>query len=218
MRWTATLGLALVSACSFAYSRPPITPSTHDRSCAKNHARVDVIAGASLVGGGVVLGAIALSDQYQTDVTMLLGGLAAAGVGAVFLASSADGFADIDKCEQELLAVQPTQPEPHAPAVVHAAPPIMVRTCDQRRHDMYTRAVTGADQAQRVRLLKELPSCSERAERERAWGLTRMASLDAAAGNCESTQTLVREVYELDVVLHDVVLMSDIEVKHCLTR
>lgn len=103
---------------------------------------------------------------------------------------------------------------PAEPLHPTAAP--IATTCEQRRLDMYSRAITGADDAQRVELLTALPSCEERTERERAWALTRMATLDAGAGRCQDIEQIVREVYDLDVVLHDVVLMADIPVKSCL--
>ena len=43
-----------------------------------------------------------------------------------------------------------------------------------------------------------------------------MASLDAGAGHCDEIPAIARQVQNLDVVLHDVVLLGDIEIKNCL--
>lgn len=213
---TGLLGLVLVSACSFAHTRTPITASTPNPSCSNNRARVDAIVGTSLLVGGLLVGSVIAADSEDPLENLLLG-TAIAGTGAAFLASAVHGWRDDERCERELVAAQ-ANPFQEGGEPLHAEAATADMTCEQRRLDMYTRAVTGADHVQRVRLLTQLPSCEERTERERAWVLTRMASLDASAGRCDNIEAIARQVYELDVVLHDVVMMGDIEIKHCLIR
>jgi hypothetical protein len=186
--------------------RQPVTAATR---CSMQHVVADTVIGAGLIG------AAAGSIPYvaETDSTTATIAVASTLVvaGAVFLVSSGRGFAATERCHREVLAATPAAP-------LHFVESTAPRTCVQRRLDMYSRAITGADPEQRSRLLATLPACDEEPERERAWELTRTASLAAAAGECDDIERMARQVYDLDVPLHDVVLLSDIEVKHCLQR
>ncbi len=203
--------LIVGTGCSLTYPRAPITAQTKNPSCVSSRPAVDTAAGVSLGIPAVLAGAYGVADS---DSKALLGGGVLAVVSAVFFVSARAGFRDSERCEEELLALHRTQ-EP-----LHATPaaPAVALTCEQRRLDMYSRAVTGADPDQRQTLLLSLPSCGEGSDRERAWVLTRMAALDAGAGKCDGIENVAREIYQLDIVLHDVVLMGDIEVKHCLQQ
>jgi hypothetical protein len=207
-----TVGLiTTLSACSLTHSRPPLTTASQSqqRSCATYRPQVDSAAGAAFIVGGIA--GAALIDDVPTSLAV---GAIVLGVGASFVASAVVGTRAESRCEREVIALTP----PDRDEPLHAALPasMNVMTCEQRRLDMYSRAVTGADPDQRVRLLTELPSCDEPTQRERAWVLTRMAALDAGAGRCDGIQDIAHQVFDLDVALHDVVLMSDVEVKHCL--
>jgi hypothetical protein len=169
------------------------------------------LIGASLGGTGFAI----VNDSHDGTLAIMGASVALLGSGIAFLASGRDGFRDHDACNRELLAMQsPNEPEP-LHVVVKQAPV----SCEQQRLDMYTRAVTGADDVQRAQLLADLPTCaSESASREKAWMLTKNASLAASAGKCDEVEPLARQIYDLDVALHDVVMLSDIEIKFCLSR
>lgn len=205
------LVLVAVSGCSYAFPRAPVTAASQRSSCTSSRAVADTAIGAGLIGTGVGVGAIVPFFGAAEDSTLpMVAGTALAVAGVVYLVSAHHGFRERQVCEAEVVALE------HQAEPMHAEPPKVALTCEQRRLDMYSRAVTGADEVQRKRLLLALPACGEPVVRERAWALTRMASLDALAGRCDGIEQIAREVFDLDVVLHDVVLMGDIEVKHCL--
>jgi len=210
-RVVAAAALIAATGCSLVYPRAPITAQTKNPSCVSTRPAVDTAAGVSFGIPAVFAGAYGVADGNSTA---LAGGGLLAVASALFFVSARSGFRDSERCEEELLAVHRTHEPPHTaePAVAVAL------TCEQRRLDMYSRAVTGADPQQRQGLLLALPSCAEGSARERAWVLTRMAALDAGAGKCEGIENVAREIYQLDIVLHDVVLLGDIEVKHCLEQ
>jgi hypothetical protein len=203
----ASVALLLVTGCSYALPRAPITTQTKKPSCVSTRPAIDTAAGVTFAIPAVLAGTYGLADGDSTALTA--GGVLAV-ASALFFVSAVHGFRDSERCEEELIASRPSPP-------LHVAQPMAVAlTCEQRRLDMYSRAVTGADHEQRQQLLMTLPSCEENSDRERAWALTRMAALDAGAGKCDGIEGVAREIYRLDIVLHDVVLMGDIEVKHCL--
>lgn len=200
--------LVILTACSYSYSRPPITAQTKNPSCRAVRPAIDTAAAVSLGTAGGLVGLYGIAEEENAPVML---GVALLVGSALFAVSAGHGFSDGERCERELLATFAAPPPP-----LHVEEPAVALTCEQRRLDMYSRAVTGADATQRVKLLTTLPACEEGTSRERAWTLTRLAALDASAGKCEDIESIARQVYELDIVLHDVVLMGDIEIKHCL--
>lgn len=115
-------------------------------------------------------------------------------------------------------------PEPAAPEL--AARTIVPRTCEQRRIDQYSRALT-VDPSRRFELLWSLPVCEpaisaspdQRARtrtREQAWRLTKAAALAAGRKSCGPVQELVGEIRALDVTHHDVVVLGDPAIRACL--
>lgn len=208
MQRLATVAV-LVAGCSWSTSSTlhPTVASSSQATCKRTAPVADVAIGAGLLGSS--LGTLALASQDPARMLTISGLLI--GTGIAFLASAHDGYEQHDACTAELLASYQQQ-EPLHVAVV-AAP-----SCEQRRLDMYSRAVTGADPDQRARLLQALPTCDGTATREHAWALTRTAALAAGAGHCDDVESIAREVYVADIALHDVVLMADVEIKYCLSR
>jgi hypothetical protein len=210
-RVVAAASLIVATGCSLTLRRAPITAQTKNPSCVSSRPAVDTAAGVSFGIPAVLAATYGVADG---DSKALAGGGVLAVASALFFVSAHYGFRDSERCEAELLATRPTQ----APLHASEPAPAVALTCEQRRLDMYSRAVTGADPQQRQSLLLSLPSCAEGTDRERAWVLTRMAALDAGAGKCDGIENVAREIYQPDIVLHDVVLMGDIEVKHCLEQ
>jgi hypothetical protein len=200
----------LLAGCSWSSSstlHPTVTSSSPRGTCKRTAPVADLAIGAGLLGAS--LGTLSLASQDPVPMLTISGLLI--GTGIAFLASAQDGYEQHDACSAELLASY--QPQEPVHLAVVAAP-----SCEQRRLDMYSRAVTGADPDQRARLLHALPACDGTASREHAWELTKTAALAAGAGNCGDIEAIAREVYVADIALHDVVLMADVEIKYCLSR
>lgn len=223
------VGVACIAGCSwssgtvahptFASTETPTTGQTTaaagGATCKRTAPVADTAIGAGSIGVALAGTGFAVFGDSDARPYVMGASIALLGAGIAFLASSRDGFADHDACNRELLAMQrPGEKEP-----LHIVVTQVGVSCEQRRLDMYTRAVTGVDDVQRAQLLAELPTCaSESASREKAWTLTKNASLAASAGKCDEVEPLARQVYDLDVALHDVVMLSDIEIKFCLSR
>jgi hypothetical protein len=200
----------LLAGCSFSTVREPTTPGAAQR-CHHAAPLADTMLGAGLLGAAIGAGTLAVRGERGDAPPMLTIAGALAMAGGVFMVSARYGSRVHDACRrEEVLASMPVAEPLHVPGPIAA-------TCEQRRLDMYSRAVTGADPEQRLRLLATLPTCDGPAARERAWTLTRSASLAASAGKCDDVEPIAREVLSLDVVLHDVVLLADVEIKHCLS-
>ena len=215
------VGVVAAAGCSWSSSsvvHPTFAStqsSTETARCKRTAPVADTAIGAGSIGVALAGTGFAVFGDSDARPYVMGTSIALLGAGIAFLASSREGFAAHDACNRELLAMQqPREPEPLHVVVTQAG-----MSCEQRRLDMYTRAVTGADPDQRAQLLAELPTCaSESATREKAWMLTKNASLAASAGKCDDVEPLARQVYDLDIALHDVVMLSDIEIKFCLSR
>lgn len=108
----------------------------------------------------------------------------------------------------------PAKPPPPPPA-----PPPMTRDdCTAQRDRMF--AAASADASQRLQLLRAIPSCSAASTtdmaRERAWGWTITAAVNAASGNCESTITLDPQVRNLDPGHHETTFVREPGIDQCL--
>lgn len=184
-------------------------------ACKRTAPVADTALGAGAIGASVGGIGLAVYDRGDATLPIMVVSAALVATGVAFLASAHDGYREHDACNAELLAMQ----QPQSPTPLHVEVTQVAASCEQQRLDMYSRAVTGADPEQRARLLALLPACpSESATREKAWLLTRDASLAASAGKCDEVEPLARQVYDLDVALHDVVMLSDVEIKFCLQR
>lgn len=208
IRRLATVAVVL-AGCSWSTSSTlhPTVTSPSRGTCKRTAPIADTAIGAGLLGSSLATLTFAAEDPVMM---MTVSGLLI-GTGVAFLASAHYGYDQHDACIDEVLASY-EQPEP---LHVEIAP---ARSCEQRRLDMYSRAVTGMDPQQRVRLLATLPVCDGAAKSEHAWALTKAAALAAGAGKCDDVESIAREVYEEDVAVHDVVLLSDVEIKYCLSR